>query len=187
MKKINLDMDLSPEILKTGIVIAAFFFAWVANNYLKEATERMGSQTIYGEQAPPSLAITKANAQKLVALSIVQASTANEQGASVTNDQLIEDAFSLPQPIVEIKDVETKKIISPVMDFFSRYRPHVSGITNNGAFINGHFYAIQEPMDSMPVIGGNGQALTPKITKITAGGVSIDLGGSPITLTFKSY
>lgn len=187
MKKINLDMDLSPEMLKAGIVIAAFFLAWVANNYLKEATVRMGSQTIYGEQAPPSLAITKANAQKLVALSIVQSSTTNEQSASVTNDQLIEDAFSLPQPVVDIKDSEVKKVINPIMDLFSRYRPHVSGITNNGAFINGHFYAIQEPMVSMSVIGGNGQSLIPKITKVFANGVGIELDGSPITLTFKSY
>lgn len=187
MKRINLDIDLSPEFLKTGIVVGALFFAWIASTYLKEATVRMGSQAVYGEQAIQSSAIISANAQKLVALSIVQSSTTAALPASVSNDQLIEDAFSLPEPVIETKEVEQKKVVTPTMDFFTRYNPRVSGITSNGAFINGHFYAIREPMLSLSVMGLNGQPINPVITKISTAGVSLDLGGAPLTLSFKSY
>lgn len=187
MKKINLDIDLSPELLKTGIVVGALFVAWIANTYLKEATVRMGSQTVYGEQAMQTSSITSANAQKLVALSIVQSSTTAGLPVSVSNDQLIEDAFSLPEPIIETKEVEEKKVVTPTMDFFARYNPRISGVTSNGAFINGHFYSVREPMVSLSVLGLNGQRIVPFITKISTNGVSLDLGGAPLTLSFKSY
>lgn len=182
---IDFSLDkVTPESFKLiviSVLCALIFAAW---NGLEGVQKSMSYLPVFGEQAPappPSAA-----AEKLVSLPIVQAETqTTEQQSESVSDEVIESAFKVPEPLV-VKAEEPKKI-ALVEQLLVRYRPIVQGASDTGVFLGGKFWAIGEPILSMPVIDDAGKAILPRVTSISGSLVQLQVNDEVLNLQFDHY
>lgn len=183
--KFDLSLDkVTPESFKLIVLCVLCSLIVAAWNGLAGVQKSMSYLPVFGEQAPAPA--PSAAAEKLVSLPIVQAETqTTEQQAESVSDEVIESAFKVPEPTV-VKAEEPKKI-ALIEQLVVRHRPSVQGTSDTGVFMGGKFWAIGEPILTMPVIDEAGKAVFPRVTSISGSSVQLRVNDETLNLEFDHY
>lgn len=171
----------SPELTKVIIIAGGLLIALTAWNTLHKHMDNWAGSPVYGEHQQQVVAPER---EELKSLPIVVANEARHIDLNSdldSSEAAIQKAFMVP---VAEEVVEEEPKVSLVQQLLALHKPSIAAIGGGGVIINGHFWAINEQIQTMPVRDNAGMVFYPIVANVRDG-VLLRVGDEEVKLPYR--
>lgn len=171
----------SPELTKVIIIGGGLLIALTAWNTVHKHMDNWAGSPVYGEHQQQVVAPER---EELKSLPIVVANEAQHIDLNSdldSSEAAIQKAFMVP--VVE-EVVEEEPKVSLVQQLLALHKPSIAAIGGGGVIINGHFWAINEQIQTMPVRDSAGMVFYPIVAGVRDG-VLLKVGDEEVNLPYR--
>lgn len=183
MKVSSVD-SISPELMRMIILAAGAAIAFFVYSGIDKKKSDLMYTEIYGSNMGADTTVVTTQSQDALPIVIARSKSSTKSHVAFS-DELIAGAFNPRKKVVVVVEEDTQEPVVKVLQLVSIiHRPQVSGQTNSGVFINGTHYLPGELLPNLAV-NVDGEAKTPKLTRITKDQVTIVYRDETLQLPFE--